>query len=101
MARKPMVTRTIVTTEVTFLGMDLVNRVPVEEVVVLPRTYKDDKAIMKVLCKDLDSDTFKVTAILDKNENSAIYGMTEQDFISMAEKLDNDRKIVEQEQEQE
>lgn len=98
MARKPMVTRTIVTTEVTILGMDLINRMPVEQVVVLPRTYKDDKAILKVLAKDLDNETFKVTAVLDKVEQSAIYGMTEQDFIAMASILNDDRKIAEQEQ---
>lgn len=101
MARKPMVTRTITTTVVKMLGMDLVNRQPVEQEVTLARTYKDDKAIMKVLCKEYDTDEFKVTAILDKVEQSAIYGMAEQDFIAMASILNEDRKIAEQEQEQE
>ena len=95
MARQPMVTRTIVSTKLTVLCMDLVNRQPIEKEIVLPRTYKDDITIMKVLSKQYDSDELKVTAILSKEVNKDIYGMTEQKFLEVAEKLDNDRKFVE------
>lgn len=95
MARQPMVTRTIVSTKLTVLCMDLVNRQPIEKEIVLPRTYKDDITIMKVLAKQYDSDELKVTAILSKEVNKDIYGMTEQKFLEVAEKLDNDRKFVE------
>ena len=95
MARQPMVTRTIVSTKLNVLCMDLVNRQPIEKEIVLPRTYKDDITIMKVLAKQYDSDELKVTAILSKEVNKDIYGMTEQKFLEVAEKLDNDRKFVE------
>lgn len=100
MSRKPMITRTIVTTKVTILAMDLVNRQPIEKEVVLPRTYKDDKALMKVLTKTFDNEEFKVTAILNKEEQSDIYGMSEQEFISRAVKLDTDRKMIEEDSEE-
>ena len=50
---------------------------------------------MKVLSKQYDSDELKVTAILSKEVNKDIYGMTEQKFLEVAQKLDNDRKFVE------
>ena len=95
MARQPMVTRTIVSTKLIVLCMVLVNRQPIEKEIVLPRTYKDDITIMKVLSKQYDSDELKVTAILSKEVNKDIYGMTEQKFLEVAQKLDNDRKFVE------
>ena len=71
MARQPMVTRTIVSTKVKALCMDLINRQPIEKVFVLARTYKDDNAVMKMLCKEYDSEELKVTAILEKVETKA------------------------------
>ena len=100
MARKPMITRTIISTTVTVLCMDLVNRTPVEKTLVLPRTYKDDKALMKVLSKEYDTEELKVASILDKKENQDIYGMTEAQFIQLATKLDENRKFVETETEE-
>ena len=100
MARKPMITRTIISTTVTVLCMDLVNRTPVEKTLVLPRTYKDDKALMKVLSKEYDTEELKVASILDKKENQDIYGMTEAQFIQLATKLDENRKFAETETEE-
>lgn len=99
MSRQPMVTRTIVSTKVKALCMDLVNRQPIEKVFILPRTYKDDNAVMKMLCKLHDSEELKVTAILEKEETKDIYGMTEAKFIELADKLDEDRKPIETETE--
>ena len=114
MARKPMITRTIISTTVTVLCMDLVNRTPVEKTLVLPRTYKDDKALMKVLSKEYDTEELKVASIAgympnltscykcgtNKKENQDIYGMTEAQFIQLATKLDENRKFVETETEE-
>ena len=92
MARIPMVTRTIVSTKVKALCMDLIKREPVEKTFVLARTYKDDNAVMKMLCKLYDSDDLKVTAVLERNEAKEVYGMTETKFLELADKLDADRK---------
>ena len=87
MARIPMVTRTITTTHATVLALDITTAEPFNEVVVLPRTYKDDKALMKQVSKVFDNDTRKAVHIVDKKEVETLYGMTEQDFISVAKEL--------------
>lgn len=101
MARQPMVTRTIVSTKVKALCMDLINRQPIEKTFVLARTYKDDNAVMKMLCKEYDSEELKVTAILEKVETKEIYGMSETRFVELADKLDDDRKPIKAETETE
>ena len=87
MARIPMVTRTITTTKANVLCLDIVAGEPFNEVVVLPRTYKDDKALMKQVSKLIDNDSRKAVHVVDKEEVETLYGMTEQDFITLAKVL--------------
>lgn len=87
MARVPMVTRTIITTKANVLCLDIVAGEPFNEVVVLPRTYKDDKALMKQVSKVIDNDTRKAVHVVDKEEVETLYGMTEQEFIKLAKEL--------------
>lgn len=87
MARVPMVTRTIVTTKANVLCLDIVAGEPFNEVVTLPRTYKDDKALMKQVSKVIDNEQRKAVHIVDKEEVETLYGMTEQEFIQLAKVL--------------
>lgn len=87
MARVPMVTRTIVTTKANVLCLDIVAGEPFNEVVTLPRTYKDDKALMKQVSKVIDNEERKAVHIVDKEEVETLYGMTEQEFIKLAQVL--------------
>lgn len=87
MARIPMVTRTITTTKATVLCLDIVAGEPFNYVVTLPRTYKDDKALMKQVSKVIDNDTRKAVHVVDKEEVETLYGMTEQEFINLAKQL--------------
>ena len=96
MARVSMVTRSIVSTNVPVLCMDLETKTSVIKDVVLPRTYKDDNAILKYLAKHFDNDTIKAVSIMDKVEQSDIYGMEEQEFIKLAKVLDENRKPIEE-----
>ena len=99
MARKAMVTRTIVTTKVEVLCMDLVEKVPVTKGYTLPRTYKNDEAILKQVA-GLTGDSVKAVSVLNKTEVETLYGMSEQDFISNAQVLDPEtRKAFESEAE--
>lgn len=88
MARKPMVTRTIITTKVIVLCLDINSAEPFNETVTLPRTYKDDKKLLKSAEEVINSDTVKAVHIVDKKEIETLYGMTEQDFINNARILD-------------
>ena len=84
MARIPMVTRTITTTKATIMCLDITNGEPFNEVYALPRTYKDDKALLKKAQAMYESDTIKLVAIVGVEEVETLYGMTEQDFITHA-----------------
>lgn len=101
MARKPMVTRTIVTTKVNVLCLDINSAEPFNKVVTLPRTYKDEKKLLKKVEEDVNTDEVKAVHIVDKEELETLYGMTEQDFITNATILDpTTRKEIEAETEE-
>lgn len=87
MARVPMVTRTIVTTKVNVMCLDVQMGEPCNKVITVPRTYKDDEALMKKVRPLLETETLKAVHIVDKQEIETLYGMTEQDFIEHAKLL--------------
>lgn len=84
MARQPMVTRTIQTTHATVLCMDIQNGEPCNKDIVLPRTYKDDNAVLKAVKKVIDTDGIKAVHVVHTSVQETLYGMTEQDFIAHA-----------------
>lgn len=87
MARVPQVTRTIVTTKANVMCLNITNGEPFNTEVVLPRTYKDDKALMKKVSALIDTDEVKAVHVVHKEEIETLYGMTEQDFIKYASPL--------------
>lgn len=82
--RKPMVTRTIQTTTVTLMCLDTETAEVENRTVTLPRTYKDEKAILKVAKPLVETDNFKAVTVVDTEVNEVLYGMTEQEFIEHA-----------------
>lgn len=85
--REPMITRTITTTKVVALGMDVETCESGNKVFILPRTYKDEKAIMKELEKCTEENNFKCVKVVDTEVFETLYGMTEKEFIQLAKKL--------------
>lgn len=85
--RTPMVTRTIQTTEVDVLCVDLINSEPFNKAVTLPRTFKDEKSLMKKLSEVIDTDEVKAVHPVHTEVIETLYGMTEDEFIAHAEKL--------------
>ncbi len=88
MARKPMVTRTIITTQANVLCLNIETAEPFNTLVTLPRTFKDNEKLMKKVHEVVDNDSVKAVAIVDKNEVETLYGMPEEDFIENAVILD-------------
>ena len=84
MARIPMVTRTITTTKVTVMCLNVVQGEPCTETVTVPRTYKDDNALLKVVKSIIETDELKAVHIVAKEEIETLYGMSENDFIEHA-----------------
>ena len=87
MARVPMVTRTIVSTKVVLMCVDVNAGETCTKTVTLPRTYKDDTALLKQAKKVLETDELKVVHVLSKEEQEQLFGMTEQQFIEVASVL--------------
>ena len=92
MARKPMVTRTITTTQVNVLCLDVVAGEPFNQQVTLPRTYKEDKKLMKAIEEVVNTESIKAVHVVAKEEVEILYGMSEQDFINNAVVLDNETR---------
>lgn len=84
---KNMVTRTILTTEVSVLCLDLIKSEPFNMDVTLPRTYKDEKTIMKKVSALIDNDERKAVHIVHSQVVETLYGMPEEEFIIAAEVL--------------
>lgn len=96
MARVPSVTRTITTTKVNALCLNLETTEPFNQVVILPRTFKDDKKLDKALSDLINNDTTKFVHAVDTEVVETLYGMTEQEFITNAKILDKEtRKPIE------
>lgn len=92
MARIPMVTRTIQTTTANVLCLNIKEGEPFNKEVVLPRTYKDEKSMMKVVEQLINTEDVKAVHIVHTDVNETLYGMTEQEFIAAARVLP-DRKV--------
>lgn len=82
MSRAPVVTRTITTTTVKLLAVDMTSKTTDEVQVTLPRTYKNDDALLKMANKRRDKEHVKFVAVLDAPVvQKKRWGMTEEEFI--------------------
>ena len=87
MAKTPMITRTIQTTEVNVLCMDIKQGEPFNTTVTLPRTYKDNAAMLKAAAAVIDNEDTKAVHIVASEVKETLYGMKETDFIANADIL--------------
>lgn len=82
--RQSMVTRTITTTKCVVLCIDTEKKETSEKEFIIPRTYKNDKAMLKQIEKTNDNAALKPVHIVSSIEVETLYGMSEQDFIANA-----------------
>lgn len=85
--RKPMVTRTMKTMKVNVLCLNIETAEPFNSEVVLPRVITDQKKLMDKVHELVDNEQVKAVHIVDTETVETLYGMTEEDFIQMAEIL--------------
>ena len=90
MPRIPQVTRTIQTTKVTVLCLDIETGEPFNDYLVLPRAYKDEKAMLKQVEEVINTDTVRAVHIVDSEVQTIRYGMSEQEFIQYAKVLESE-----------
>jgi hypothetical protein len=72
------------TTKANVLCLNIIEGEPFNEVVTLPRTYKDEKHLQKAVETAINTDTIKAVHIVATEVEETLYGMTEQDFIAHA-----------------
>ena len=89
--RRPQVTRTITTSTISVLALDVDKSEVVKTSYVLSGTRTKGEATLREVQKLYNTDTIKVVAIQDIAINTALYGMSEEDFIKYAHILP-DRK---------
>lgn len=88
--RKPSVTRTISTLNVTVLGMDTVSCEPMNKTypVYESEAPKDEAKLFNYIRKMYETDTFKISAITDKTRVTKTYNMPLSKFIEEADTAD-------------
>ncbi len=88
--RKPSVTRTISTLNVTVLGMDTVSCEPMTKIcpVYESEAPKDEAKLFNYIRKMYETDTFKISAITDKTRVTKTYSLPLSKFIKEADTVD-------------
>ena len=87
--RKPSVTRTISTLNITVLGMDTVSCEPTTKTypVYESEAPKDEAKLFNYIRKMYETDTFKISAITEKTAVTKTYAMSLSKYISGAEEV--------------
>lgn len=85
--RKPTVTRTISTLNITVLGMDIVSREPITKTypVYDSEAPRDEAKLFNYIRNMYETDTFKISAITDKTRVTKTYTMPLSKFIEEAD----------------
>ena len=102
MARKPMVTRSFEVTKVNVMMCNTITAEVHNKEFEVPRTYKDNEKLLKVVKEMVETDSDKVVTIVDKSIATKLFGMSEADFLKNAIELDPEtRKVLETDDEDE
>lgn len=87
MARIPMITRTLTATICEVLCVDVEAGDTIVETVKVPRTFKNNEALMKALRPLVETEQIKPVHIQSKTVKETLYGMTEAEFMEHAKVL--------------
>ena len=91
--RKPSVTRTISTLNIAVLGMDTVSCEPMTKIYPIYESEapKDDAKLFNYIRKMYETDTFKISAITNKEAVTKTYTMPLSKYIEEAEEVKTDK----------
>lgn len=92
--RKPSVTRTISTLNITVIGMDIVTCEPMTKTypVYESEAPKDEAKLFNYIRKMYETDTFKISAITGKKAVTKTYSMPLSKYIEEAEEVKGEAK---------
>ena len=99
MARTRVVSRSIKSTKVDLMVVNI-NTAEVENIrVEIATTFKNEDKIIPVIEKNnILEDGYKAVQVIQVEEVEQLYGMLEQDFLRMSQKLDENRKFIDVEE---
>lgn len=91
--RRPSVTRTIKTLNITVLGMDTVSCEPMTTTLPVYESEapKDEAKLFNYIRKMYETDTFKISTIIDKAEVTKTYSMPLSKYLEEAEIVSTDK----------
>lgn len=91
--RKPSITRTIRALNITVLGMDIVSGEPMTKTYIVYESEvpKDEGKLYNCIRKMFETDTFKITAITDKEAFTKTYTMPLNKYIEEADEVTTDK----------
>lgn len=96
--RKPMITRTLVTTIATLLVADTVGGELINTKVNIARKQEDDKKIIKAFNADNAENNLVAVQVVNKEFVEELRGMTEEDFYNHSVPVErNSNKEIEKE----
>lgn len=87
MARKRMVTRTIISTIATCMCVNVEQGECINETVEVAGIYTSEEKLLKAIKSAYESPTVKFVQVVGHYEKETLYGMDEQKFIEQAEIL--------------
>lgn len=95
--RKPTVTRTISVLNITVIGMDTVSCEPMTKTYPIYESEapKDEAKLFNYIRKMYETDTFKISAITDKEAVTKTYTMPLSKYIEEAEEVTTDKAVDE------
>ena len=86
--REKMVTRTIISSNVEMVTLNLETMQPSITSIELPIDTEDEKLLLKVAKKGYETDTMKIVSVKYLEKREKLYGMTENDFLYYSVELD-------------
>ena len=88
MPRKNQVTRTMKTTRCSVLCLDVLTAEPQNVEVTVPRTYPDEKSLMKVIRPMLETESLKPVKVVETEVVETLYAMDEDYFLAHAKPVE-------------
>lgn len=92
MARKRMVTRTIISTVATCMCVNVEQGECINLTVEAAGTFTSEEKLLRAIKSTHESPTVKFVQVVEQHEKETLYGMEEQKFIEQAEILPPDHR---------
>lgn len=95
MKKEKLITRTITKTEAQVLCLDVVTCEPSTRMFTAMGEFETFDELLKTLKTEYETETFKLVAVKEAWTDELLYGVSEKDFIAIAQLLDpNTRKPI-------